>query len=254
MQLGICTELENIGLVEKAGFDYIEPAVQTIAGLDEAGFMRLSALAKKSAIKAEAFNVFIPADLKVVGEEVDLERLADYVSGALARISSLGARVIVFGSVGARRVPDGFAKEAAFDQLKVFLRRVSALILPYDIVVAIEPLPLRSCNIINDVLEGLELARAVDRDNIRLLADYWHMLYHDESLQNIVTAGDYLAHIHVNNPAGGKFPKIDDGTDYKALFQPLEQIGYQGRISIEAATDNLEKDMAEAMELWKTIF
>ncbi len=254
MQLGICTGLENIKLVEEAGFAYIEPAVQTIAGLAEAEFVKMRDLVQASAIKAEAFNIFLPADLKVVGPEVDLEKITDYVKAALTRISQLGAEVIVFGSGGARRVPDGFSKEAAFAQLVTFLRQVSDLLLPYDIVVAIEPLPLRSCNIVNDVLEGLELARAVDRANIRLLADYWHMLYHDEDLQNIVQAQDYIQHIHINNPEGGKFPKLTDPTDYRELIKPLQQIGYQGRISIEAITDDLKKDMAEAMQLWRSIF
>ena len=37
-----------------------------------------------------------------------------YVSKAFRRLSRLGIQIVVFGSGGARRVPDGFPKDEAF--------------------------------------------------------------------------------------------------------------------------------------------
>lgn len=254
MRLGVCTSLENIELVEKAGYDYIEPAVCTIANFTNQEYSLARKRVNESSIKAEVFNQFMPSQIKVVGEEVDNKKVKDYVMGAVDRISNLGAEMLVFGSGGARYVPEGFPKLTALRQLEDFLNIVSEIIKPYGIVLVIEPLPLRSCNIINNVLEGLELTKKVNRLNIRLLADYFHMLYHNEDINNIIKAGEYIRHIHVNNANGGLYPKYTDNIDYVSLFEPLKKINYQGRISIEASTDNLQKDMAESMNLWKIIF
>lgn len=250
MRIGVCASIDNIRQVEEAGYDYIEDAVTRIAGYTPEEFKEKEKQVVQSSIKVEVCNIFLPADLKVVGENVDYDKIKEYVKKASDRISSLGTRAVVFGSGGARRVPEGFSKEKAYDQLEDFLHMTSDIIRPYGITIVIEPLPLRSCNIINDVLEGLYLAKRVNRDNIRLLADYFHMVYHRESLDNIEEAGaEYIKHIHINNPYGGGYPKIGDKVRYSELFDVLKKIGYGERISLEAYTKDFDNDIIESFRL-----
>jgi sugar phosphate isomerase/epimerase len=114
--------LADIGKLEMWGFDYCEPAVAKVMGLSEGEFQMILKKTLAGRIHVEAMNSFIPADLKVVGSQVDRPRLRDYLKKALARAEALGAKVIVFGSGDARTVPGGFSKRRAWVQLQEFLR------------------------------------------------------------------------------------------------------------------------------------
>lgn len=255
MRLGVCADLERINDVENTGYEFIEPKVSTIVQLSGEEFSEAVKMVEDSSIKAEVCNVFFPPEIKLVGESVDYVVIKDYLLKAIDRISQIGTKVIVFGSAGARKVPEQFSKDKAFGQLIKLLHMASDIIRPYNITIVIEPLPIRACNIINDVLEGLELAKQVNRDNVLLLADFYHVLYDGEDLNNIVIAGNkYIKHIHVNNAKTATFPKLGDEINYYELFEPLRKINYKERISIEAKSDNFKNDLVESMDLWKTIF
>ena len=60
---------------------------------------------------------FVPGAIKLTGPDVDPAKQMSYVTGLLGRLNKLGVKVVVFGSGGARRVPDGFSKDEAFTQL-----------------------------------------------------------------------------------------------------------------------------------------
>src|SRR5690606_26144840 len=63
-----------------------------------------------------AANCFLPGGLKVTGPDVDHARLAAYADTAFHRAASLGIRFIVFGSGGARQIPDGWPHAEGFEQ------------------------------------------------------------------------------------------------------------------------------------------
>src|SRR5439155_18475325 len=107
--------------------------------------------------------------LKVTGPQIDTEAQMAHVRKALSRLSKLGVEVLVFGSGGARRVPDGFAKEEAFKQLVDFGRRAAREARGHGITIAIEPLRKQETNIKNTAGEGLELVNAVADPNFQLM-------------------------------------------------------------------------------------
>jgi len=254
MRLGVCASLDHIGLLEKAGYDYIELGLASLEPLAEKDFRELRRKIEDSAIKAEAFNGFFPGNIKLVGETVDRQKIQDYLDKMVERAAQLGGKVIVFGSGAARAVPEGFSKERAWEQLVDFLKLADPVAERYDITIAIEPLRVQECNIINTVREGLALAKAVGRPHIRLLADTYHMAFQQEGMDAIIEAGgEYISHIHVANPDGRVYPKSGDGVEYGALFDALKKIGYEGRVSIEAGTKDLAKDIEDAMALWKRL-
>ncbi len=61
-----------------------------------------------SALPISAANSLVPGDLKIVGPVVDFERLRKYIGNVTARAQRVGMKTLVFGSGGARNVPDGF--------------------------------------------------------------------------------------------------------------------------------------------------
>ena len=57
---------------------------------------------------------------------------------------------------------------------------------------AIEPLNRQESNIVNSVAEGLALMRRVKRDEVQILADYYHMALESEDLSILRQAGPAL--------------------------------------------------------------
>ena len=125
VKVGYCTGLRNLEAAKAAGFDYVELGTTEIAGLSDADFDAAAARIKTLGIPTPTANNFLPATLKVTGPQTDIEAQMAHVRKALSRLSKLGVEVLVFGSGGARRVPDGFAKEEAFKQLVDFGRRAA---------------------------------------------------------------------------------------------------------------------------------
>ena len=57
---------------------------------------------------------FISGSLKITGPKVDPAALKAYVEVTLERTERAGVEVMVFGSGGARQVPDGFDRTKAY--------------------------------------------------------------------------------------------------------------------------------------------
>ena len=132
-------------------------------------------------------------------------------------------------------MPDGFPREEALGQLVDFCRRIAPLARDNGITIAIEPLRRQETNIINSAREGLALVSAVDRPEIQLLVDYYHLAEEGESADILLEAGRRLVHTHLANPQG-RVSSSPDESNYAPFFRNLCAIGYTGRLSIEAST------------------
>lgn len=248
MKLGVCTNPENLQQIQQAGYDYIEPALFQLEKLTDEAFEQVKISFKSASIQAEVFNCFIPGEIPVVGEAVNEGKIDRYLKRALYRASQLGAQVIVFGSGGARNIPEGFSRKKAMEQLTDFLTHVSDVLQSYDITVVIEPLNQKECNVLNSVKEALVLAKAVNRSNIRVLADLYHMACEDEDMGHIREAGnEYLKHLHIANPEGRVYPKLGDKYPYIDYFSALKDIDYKGRLSVEGSAGDFKKDLEESL-------
>jgi D-psicose/D-tagatose/L-ribulose 3-epimerase len=254
VQVGYCTSVKNIAAAKAAGFDYIEVGTSEIAALSDADFEKTLQDVARADLPVPAANLFLPATLKVTGPAIDPEQQLAYVKKAFDRLSRLGARIVVFGSGGARRVPDGFSKDEAFTQLVEFGKRIAPEARSHGITVAIEPLRREETNIINSAAEGLALVEAIGDPNFQLMIDFYHLASEKESPAIVSRAKDCLRHLHMANPAGRVFPLASDEYDYAPFFAALRQAGYSQRISVEASTKDLPADAPRAIALLRRAF
>jgi sugar phosphate isomerase/epimerase len=188
----------------------------------------------------------------VVGESVDLGRINHYLQTALARVKQIGADTIVFGSGGARTIPEGFSREEAEEQIFTFLDLAADYAEPLGLTIVIEPLNKKESNIFNSVPEAVKFARKINRKSIQVLADFYHMDEEQEPLQNIVTMKEYVKHIHVADtgrlaPGTGQYP-------YQAFTNSLKRANYSGRVSIECGWHDFENEAARAREYLESCF
>jgi sugar phosphate isomerase/epimerase len=159
----------------------------------------------------------------------------------------MGIAVIVFGSPYSRNAPEGFGCDRATDQLLDHLRRWGSLATRAGVTLALEPLHRGECNIVNTVDEGADLVRRADHPGIRLLADTYHMLRENESPDAIRRAKGLIVHVHCAE-GDGRGPLGAIGEDHRPFFRALKDIGYDGRVSIEATWRDFDSQLPAAVQ------
>jgi len=249
VQVGYCTPLRNLDAAKTAGFDYVELSTTEIANLSDADFDQAAARVRQVGLPVPATNLFLPAALKVTGPAIDRDQQMAHVKKAFDRLAKLGTQIVVFGSGGARQVPDGFPKDEAFQQLVDFGRRIAPEARARGITVTIEPLRRQETNIINSATEGLRLVEAINDPNFQLMVDFYHLASEQEDPSIIQRASAHIRHLHMANPTGRVFPRKWEEFDYAPFFAVLQKIGYDKRISVEASTQEFATDAPLAIAL-----
>ncbi len=242
MRIGICTAVERLNDAHEAGFDFAElGAYDLLPDEYESAFASVRDAILASQIPVEAFNCFLPAQCRVVGADIDIVATARRMDVVLWRASQVGAKVVVFGSGGARMVPDGYAVDTAWKELETAARTAAETASKYDITIAMEPLFLGACNLLNRVDEGIAFVDKVSHPNCKLLADLFHMTNESESFDSILAAGNRLAHIHLATPPITN-SNTESAYDFPGFIHALKAAGYAGRISVED-NNHLLKDL-----------
>lgn len=243
----------GIGIIEtlaEIGYDYIELSLADLAALPEAAFEALAGRVARSGLPCEACNNFFPPRVRLTGAQASLPAALEYARAALERAARLGVRTIVFGSAGAKNVPEGFPREAAWDQLVELLGRLGPLAAGLGMTIAIEPLSRGEANIVNRAAEGLRLASEVGHPGVQLLIDYYHLTLEGEDPSVILQAGPALRHLHFAQAAGRSFPTAGDAASDR-FFSLLHQVRYCGRCSIEAFTADFPADARRALRVMR---
>ncbi|MCI9664617.1 MAG: sugar phosphate isomerase/epimerase [Lachnospiraceae bacterium] len=258
MKLGCCLNMlgngeEPIGrafieTAQKAGYDYVELPLAQVMELDRQEFDGLLAQLGESGICCRACNNFFPAAVRLTGEDVCPEKVKDYIKKAVERASRLGAGVIVFGSSGAKNVPEGFDHGRAREQIADVLRWADACTGAAGIRIAIEPLNRKESNIILSLTEGEELRRMAGVPSVRLLVDYYHFSMEKEEMETLRRWMPQIAHVHFAEPQGRRFPERKK-EDYGDFFQTLRDGGYDGLVSVEAYAKEPEQALRQAVFL-----
>ncbi len=252
MKIGLCTSFENALIAHKVGFDFIEENVQNLLVAeqpDDAFAPKLKGVRSVS-LPAIAANCFLPGPLKCVGPDVDEERLVRYAGTAFRRASEAGIRFIVFGSGGARQIPDGFSAVTSREQFVSYLKKIAPLAMAHGVTLLIECLNKKECNFLNRLAEGAAIVGEVSHPNVQLLADIYHMRVEDEPAAEIVKYGMLIRHVHVAELEGRQAPGTS-GEDFGPYLHALKEIDYQGAISFECGWKNLSEQAAGSLRSFR---
>ena len=251
MKFGFCVggDVERVRIAAKTGADYVETGFELLAKEDGTEYDDFRAALEQCSIRCESANCFIPGGMKLTGETVDYHRIEKYVDRGMSRGAEIGLKTVVFGSGGARSVPEGFPFDQAFRQLVFFLKEIAGPIAEtYGICVVAEP--LCDCNIIRTAKEGVMLAAAADRPNVLGLVDLYHMYKMHDAVSNIRDLKGLIGHAHIAEPKERVYPKDAVEYDYKAFLEALEYAGCP-RCSVEAGSRDFAKDAPPALQVLK---
>ena len=256
MKFGVCvgTDIEKMKYIKALCYDYAEGHCQEIARKDRAYLDEM----KATGLPVVAANCFI--GLRVVGEEKNYAEIDAYLEKLFDNASYLGLRYLVFGSSGARRIPEGMSLEEGRAEIVEFLKyHVLPLAEKYNIVIAIEPLRPEECNAINTVADGVEVAKAVNSPYVKVLADVAHMFVQNESMDSLLEYKGFVVHAHTSNPDPDPaidkkriYPGKGDKFSQASFVNSLKAIGVE-HCSIEADVIDFEADAEKAYDVLKEL-
>lgn len=260
MKFGCCVNMfsdesdvigrQYLPLVASSGYDYVELPLAQIMELSDAEFEEMLEELKSLNLRCEVCNNFFPAAVRLTGSQTDEKMIRDYLEKAILRAERLGVERIVFGSSGAKNVPDGFDHDAAFDQIVNALQIAESMTAPKNILIVIEPLNQTESNIIINLSDGKKLMNAVSRKGVLQLVDYYHYALEKEKIDTLKQCAPNIHHVHVAHPEGRVFPKEIDA-EMQTFLDVLRNADYDERISIEAYSEDKEKDLKDFLKIIK---
>jgi sugar phosphate isomerase/epimerase len=240
MKIGVCTNLADAQAVKTGGFDYLEASVQELLdGLVPDQQWKGLERRADARIEIPSGNLMVPAALKITGDQVNWEKLLQYMATILERAAKVGMKTIVFGSAGARQVPEGFPRKRAAEQVVEFARACARQAGGFGITIVLEPLAKKECNFVNSLPEAMDIVRAVDHPSFQCLVDSYHFWMEDEPLENLRETMPWIRHVHLADKVGRVAPGESGQSDYRPLFAVLKQGGYNGNLSVEADFRNI---------------
>lgn len=250
MRYGICTGMENAGLLKALGYDYIELSVTKTMQLDAQTFREQKQALEASGLEAECFNILFPKTMNLVDGSTDPAALRAYLEKTMTLIAELNGKIVVFGSGKCRTCPPDLCYIDAYRRLTQACRLTGEIAARYGITVVIEPLSRKETNLICTMAEGALLQKDVGRENVGLLSDYFHVCANGDAVNDIRIIRDF-GHIHIASGNGRRYPLPGDGEAYTDFFSALKAVGYNGRMSIEGKTDDMETDAKAALACLK---
>ena len=254
MLFGVCGDAKIAEVAIRESYDFAEwsvPALLKPREGDDAFSATLDDL-RAAGLHYPVANCFVPGNLKITGSEVDNSALQAYVTITMKRARRAGVEVIVFGSGGARRIPDGFDPRVAKEQIIAFCRMVAPIAHDHGVTVVVEPLNKAECNVLTTVDECATLVKDVAHPALRLLVDAYHLMRDGDSYGDIVKHGRLLAHIHIATIPHRLAPAAED-CDFSAFFDALAEAQYTGRISIEGKITNPQTELPAALAIMRKL-
>jgi sugar phosphate isomerase/epimerase len=240
-KLGIASSLENDAVLYQSGIQLIGESVGKLVSpkLSDEQILQNKSTLKKMQCQVYMCNSFFPGDLKIAGDQVDEQKVLTYAYTVFSRASQLGIKVIVLGSGGSRRLPEGYdAQKAEADFIKL-IRKIVVLAKPYDVKIFLEALNSTETNFITTLKQAARIVRAVNHPNFRLNADIYHMMKENEPPQHIVDAGDIIAYCEIAEKEERTYPGFK-GDNFVPYLKALKKINYKGYIFIEGRWTDLK--------------
>ena len=261
MRFGFCMAVESEGNMRAAaacGADYVEANFKMLAEADRAKQKTVKDLVAACQLSCEAANCFLPGELKTSGSERSDEALADYIKRGLDFGCELGLKTVVFGSGGARQIPEELSFYEGMAQNIDFLQRIALpLFEQYGVMLVIEPLSPAECNFIHTVKEAAMLSYAVSSPHLAVLADIYHMKNAADGFGNIRDLKGIVRHAHISNPQPfGEmkriYPRLGEEYDYIGFLSALTAAGCE-TCSVEASTKDFAQDAPLALRALKDL-
>jgi len=213
------------------GYDGIELALQTADQVEPDRIRALLADRRLECPCVSTGQVFAGLGLYFTAKDAAKRtEVIGVFKGMIDLAARLGARV----NIGRARgfVEKGETRGDAEGRFIRVARELAAYAQPKGVTLVLEPVNRYEINFINSVAEGADLVRKVGAPNLALMPDLFHMNIEDRSLGGVLEENaEHVAYVHVAD--SNRLAPGQGHTDFRAVFDSLRRMDYDGWISVE---------------------
>jgi D-psicose/D-tagatose/L-ribulose 3-epimerase len=245
------TDLDLIDKVKEIGFDFIEIAVE-FPDLIELSTLKYAL--RQKGMKAVMCGVFGPGRNLSSLETEERDNAESYLKWMIEAAAEMETGLVLgpmYSAVGKPRLEDPADREREWQLAVTGLKAMCQHAAQRDVRLAFEPLNRFETDMVNVVEQGLKLIVDVGEANLGLHIDTFHMHLEEKDPGTAIRkAGDRVFHVHACENDRG-VPGTGQ-VNWEDIFQALQEINYQGMVSIESFTPEV-KSIARAVSIWRTI-
>jgi D-psicose/D-tagatose/L-ribulose 3-epimerase len=242
------------GLFEKIsqmGFDKVEIAVEDLSIVDAAV---LKDQLRQNGLQPLICGAFGPTR-DLTNDDPAIQKIGlDYIESCLELAATVGASFVagpMYAAVGKARMLPPEQRKIEWHRAVSNLQKVAEMASSRGLEIALEPLNRFESDLINTTDDVLRLIADINHPAAKIGLDMFHMnIEESDPKQAIIDAGDKLIHLQVaenyrGTPGTGSAP-------WKAYYEGLEAIQYQGTVCIESFTP-ANKELAAAVCIWRDL-
>ena len=238
----------------RLGFDILEVACGAFDREDDRFFRELAAAAKANGLrltggygprKGHDLAGTDPAQVEAAFRfYADMFRKME-----LAGIDRLGGALYSYWPAQCTPETD---KAADTDRSVARMQRLADLAADHGITLCMEALNRFEGYMINTADECLAYVRAVNRPNVKVMLDTFHMNIEEDSLTDAIRkSGPLLGHFHVGE-ANRRCPGPNGRFDWAAIGRALRSIGYAGGVVMEPFV-RMGGQVGRDVSLWRDL-
>jgi len=221
---------ESIRKAAELGYDGVELALKRA---DEVGRAELAGWLKETGIEVSCISTGqVYADTGLMFTEPDAAKRAEVEAG-FRTIVDLAADFGRLVNVGRVRGQIGNApREEAEGRFIDMARSLCDYAAGQNVTLVLEPVNRYEIDFINSVEEGVELMKKVDRPNMKLMPDVFHMNIEDATIGGELAK--HIAHVaYVHLADSNRLAPGQGHTDFEDILANLNRAGYDGWVSVE---------------------
>ncbi len=127
------------------------------------------------------------------------------------------------------------------------LQELGAYAAQHNTRILLEPLNRREAWFLRLLADAAAISKDTESEGVGVMGDFWHMTWEETSdLGAIISAGDYLHHMHIASRKNRRMPGEDEGDNYIEGFKGLKHINYQKYISLECGSEGDRRETIPA--------
>jgi D-psicose/D-tagatose/L-ribulose 3-epimerase len=233
------------------GFDSIELPVEDVGDWDPE---RAASLLDSLGLTATLVLAMGAGRELVAADRPTIAATRDYMRRVVDMAHTVSAQVVAgpaYTSVGRTWRMSETERRACYLQLRDGLAPVVEHARAAGITIAVEPLNRFETSLINTVDQALEALEGLPAEACGLGLDIFHMNIEEQDIPAAIRrAGARVAHVQVSGNDRGA-PGADH-VDWRGIVAALDDVGYQGPMTIESFTQDNET-IAVAASIWRPL-
>lgn len=221
---------ESIIKASEMGYDGVELALKSAGEINPDQLSKILDRTNMEISCISTGQVFADTGLMFTDSDKEKRAQLNHIFKEIIDLASEYGQLVNIGRVRGRIGSDG--QKAAENRFIDMARELCEYAQPKNVTLILEPVNRYEINFINSVSEGVELMKKVDKPNMKLMPDVFHMNIEDVTIGPELEGNiDFIEYIHLAD--SNRLAPGQGHTDFNNIFLHLKKAGYDGWVSIE---------------------